>query len=426
MRLASFLYLAAIAVALVMVSACGGGDEPCEGPNGPCTEILPGDNAQEAAQIALIEAEAGDIILFRAGTYHFDRELSLDVDGVTIRGEGMNDTILSFADQVEGAQGVLVTADDFTMEDIAVEDVRGDAVKIEGTDGVTLYRVRVEWTRGPDSRNGAYGLYPVQTRNVLIDGCVAIAASDAGIYVGQSENVIVRNSRAEYNVAGIEIENTNNADVYDNVATNNTGGVLVFNLPGLQLTNGSGTRVFDNEIYDNNTLNFAPAGNIVGKVPTGTGIATIAGHRIEVFGNSIRDNNSVNFAAVSYLVTEIQYDDPEYDPYPDTLYVHDNEFSGGGTEPTGELGFLLVQGLITIQEAPIVVPDLIFDGVVDPDKAASPGVFLPEYNLCFENNGDADFANLDWPNDYANVTTDLAPHTCSHPRLDPVSIPGAP
>ena len=42
---------------------------------------------------------------------------------------------------------------------------------------------------------------------VLVDGVVAIGASDAGIYVGQSRNVVVKNSRAEYNVAGIEIGN---------------------------------------------------------------------------------------------------------------------------------------------------------------------------------------------------------------------------
>ena len=35
-------------------------------------------------------------------------------------------------------------------------------------------------------------LYPVESTNVLIDGCVAIGASDAGIYVGQSQNIIVQ------------------------------------------------------------------------------------------------------------------------------------------------------------------------------------------------------------------------------------------
>ena len=44
------------------------------------------------------------------------------------------------------------------------------------------------------------GLYPVRTRNVLIEDSVAIGASDAGIYVGQSRDVVVRNNRAEYNV----------------------------------------------------------------------------------------------------------------------------------------------------------------------------------------------------------------------------------
>ena len=116
--------------------------------------------------------------------------------------------------------------------------------------------VRVEWTNGPDTDNGAYGLYPVQCENVLIENSVAIAASDAGIYVGQSEHVVVRNSRAEFNVAGIEIENTSFADVYENVATSNTGGILVFNMPNLPKP-GASTRVFKNEVYGNNTANFA-------------------------------------------------------------------------------------------------------------------------------------------------------------------------
>ena len=92
---------------------------------------------------------------------------------------------------------------------------------------------------GPE--NGAYGIYPVQSSHILIDSSVAIGAADAGIYVGQSSQIIVRNSRAEYNVAGIEIENSTFADVYDNVATNNTGGILVFDLPNLEIQGGQGT-----------------------------------------------------------------------------------------------------------------------------------------------------------------------------------------
>jgi len=41
-----------------------------------------------------------------------------------------------------------------------------------------------------------------------MEGNVAIGASDAGLYIGQSNNVIVRNNRAEFNVAGIEISSS--------------------------------------------------------------------------------------------------------------------------------------------------------------------------------------------------------------------------
>ena len=94
--------------------------------------------------------------------------------------------------------------------------------------------------------------------NVLIEECVAIGASDAGIYVGQSDRIVVRNSRAEFNVAGIEIENSTNAEVTGCVATNNTGGILVFDLPGLQVVNGGEVLVHANEVVGNNHPNLRP------------------------------------------------------------------------------------------------------------------------------------------------------------------------
>ena len=70
--------------------------------------------------------------------------------------------------------------------------------------------------------------------------------------------------RAEYNVAGIEIENSTHADVYDNTATHNAGGILVFDLPErLPKVGGHSTRVFRNKVVENDTPNFAAAGNIV-------------------------------------------------------------------------------------------------------------------------------------------------------------------
>ena len=201
-------------------------------------KISPSKNAQDEIQTALILAEPGDRIILASGSFNLMHGLSLDVDNVILEGAGMDKTFLIFDEQKTGAQGLLVTSDNVTLQNFAVINAKGDAIKSKGADKISFLNLKTEWTNGPDSLNGAYGLYPVESTRVLIDGCVAIGASDAGIYVGQSEQIIVRNSRAEYNVAGIEIENSYYADVYNNVTTNNTGGILVFDLPNLPKQGG--------------------------------------------------------------------------------------------------------------------------------------------------------------------------------------------
>ena len=186
---------------------------------------IPPISFEENLQQQLIEAESGDVIEIPSGVHRLTRSLSLNVSGVTIKGAGINSSILSFKDQQQGAEGLLVSADNFTIQDLAIEDTTGDALKVNESNNVVIRNVRTEWTNGPATTNGAYGIYPVQSTNILIDGAVAIGASDAGIYVGQSSQIIVRNSHAESNVAGIEIENSTYADVYNNVAVNNTGGI---------------------------------------------------------------------------------------------------------------------------------------------------------------------------------------------------------
>ena len=267
--------------------------------------ISPGPNAYENLQEAMILMSPGDSILIKSGEYFFEDSLSLDVDNAVIKGEGLNTTILNFKNQKSGAQGILVTSNKVVLRDFAVIDAKGDAIKVIGADGIAMINLRTEWTGGPKSTNGAYGLYPVESKDVYIDGCIAIGASDAGIYVGQSKNIIVKNSQAMYNVAGIEIENSYYADVFNNKAQHNTGGILVFDLPDLPQQGGHHVRVFNNEITNNDTDNFAPEGNIVGEVPRGTGIIVQANSQVEIFQNNIGENDTVNIAVVSYqLETE--------------------------------------------------------------------------------------------------------------------------
>ncbi|NKB34934.1 MAG: hypothetical protein GKR91_17700 [Pseudomonadales bacterium] len=384
--------------------SCGESETPASAP-----EL----SFEESFQVQLIEAQPGDVIEVPAGTHNFTRSLSLTVPGVTIRGAGMDESILSFTNQAQGAEGLLVTADDFIIEDLAIEDTVGDALKVNESTNVTIRRVRTEWTNGPDSENGAYGIYPVQSRNILIDGSVAIGAADAGIYVGQSSQIVVRNSRAEYNVAGIEIENSTFADVYDNVATNNTGGVLVFDLPNLEVQGGQATRVFNNQIYRNNTENFAPEGAIVGNVPPGTGLLVLANDNIEVYENEFWDNGNVNIMIYSFTLGGRTIDDPNYDPFPEQIYIHDNEYRGGGTAPRHR--FLLAWHEV----AQVNTPNIVWGGLVKEGADTSNIV-------CLGSNPTVSFLNLKGGLDPADVSYDPEPHSCTLPRLAPVEldIPG--
>ena len=414
------------AVFAALAAACSGTSEPCQGPSGPCIEIEPSADGDDyvAVETALIEAEPGDVIFLHAGDYHFPLGLSLDVDDVELRGEGSDQTVLSFDGQLDGAQGLLVTADGFTVRDLAVVDTAGDGIKVEGGDRVVFQRVRVEWSGDPGADNGAYGLYPVQCRDVLIEDSFVRGASDAGIYVGQSERILVRGNRVEENVAGIEIENSFDADVEGNTATGNTGGILVFNLPGLQIENGARTRVFGNDVHENNYPNFAPVGNIVGLVPQGTGFAALAAHQVEVFDNRFADNQTVNTGIISYYITQRDWDDDSYDPYSDTIYIHDNEYVGGGEQPSGDLGFLLIAALGTVLDNPIVVPDVVWDGIADPSKMEG-GRLTDAFAICLrDNSDDTSWAYLDAENSFHDVSLDMAAQDCAHPALPAVTLQG--
>jgi parallel beta-helix repeat protein len=313
--------------------------------------IAPGPDAEQRLQTALIEAQPGDTVRLGRGRFELSSGLSLAVDRVTIRGEGENRSILSFDNQRRGAEGLLVTANGVVLRDFAVENTRGDAIKVRDCEGVTFRGVRAEWTRGPHPDNGAYGLYPVNCSNVLIERSIARGASDAGIYVGQSRNIIVRNNLAELNVAGIEIENSFNADVFGNTAQRNTGGVLVFDLPGLPQQGGHSVRVFNNTITGNNTANFAPAGNIVASVPAGTGVLIMANRNVHVFDNEIGDHGTVNVLVTAYRE---RFDDARYNPLPRDIVIRANRFGNAGFAPSGDLAAL--------PQAGVPLADVIWDG----------------------------------------------------------------
>ncbi|WP_137821196.1 parallel beta-helix domain-containing protein [Pseudomonas sp. D(2018)] len=376
---------------------------------------------QKDLQARLIKAKPGTVIEIPAGIWQLDRGLSLKVSGVTLKGAGMDKTILNFKGQKAGAEGLLVDASDFTIEDLALEDSKGDALKVVGGKNIVIRNVRTEWTNGPATENGAYGIYPVQTDNTLIEGAVAIGASDAGIYVGQSRNVVVRNSRAERNVAGIEIENTIGADVYDNVATGNTGGILVFNMPNLQQP-GHGTRIYRNRVEGNNHDNFGHKGTPVASVPAGSGVVINSNDDVEIFDNDIGHHRTANVIVSSYFSTG--YSDlstsEDFDPYPERIAIHGNRFGPAGDSPDHlELKALKLAKFGLNGR----LPDILWDGYVNPVKLVG-GKLPAELGICVDN-GAATLVNVDGPNNFQNISTDMSAHRCKLPPLPEVVLASA-
>jgi parallel beta-helix repeat protein len=321
--------------------------------------VAAGEGAQTRLQEALILAEPGDVVQLGAGRFVLTDGLSLDVKGVTVRGAGMDATVLDFTGQKGAGEGLLVTSDEVTLRDFAVENTKGDGIKSKGADNVVYYRLRVTWTGGPKETNGAYGIYPVASTGVLIDGCKVSGASDAGIYVGQSKAITVRYNYVEQSVAGIEIENSRDALVTGNLVTRNTGGILVFDLPNLPVMGGGNTRIVNNLVVANDTQNFAPKGNIVAGVLRGTGVMIMANDTVDVMDNTLVNNPTAQVMVVAYPKP---FTDKTYNPLPRGVWIVGNTFSGGGDDPQ-------MPGAEQLKAAfGGLLPPILWDGLGDAPK----------------------------------------------------------
>jgi len=387
----------------------------------PARKELTWQSIERDLQLQLIQAKPGEVIELPAGNYMFTKSLIIDgLTDVTIRGAGIDQTIISFENQESGAEGIrAANCINLAFEDFTIRDAKGDNIKVTDTKGIRLSRVKSEWTGEPKEENGAYAFYPVLCKNVIVENCLAIGSSDAGIYVGQSDSVIIRNNEVYFNVAGIESENSRWVEIYGNHAHHNTGGILIFDMPGLTQS-GHTTRVYGNDVISNNYRNFAPEGNVVATVPSGTGVMMMATRAIDVFNNRIIDNRTIGTAIASYVLVEAlgaeagsQLDSANakinvaYDPYPNQINVFDNTYSNKYLIPTFKNDF----GLLFFVKFPFATPDIAIDGIFSKDQP---------FEMCLSNNGDVRFANIDAENDFAGLTKDWKAYDCQRPLLKPI------
>ena len=400
-------------------SSGGGGSGG--GPADACADIdltgcdvslAPSGDDTATLQAALIEGvDAGGTVCLCPGTYTLKNELSVDKLNLTLRGVGASrdDVVLDFEEQVAGDDGLTATSDGFTVEKLSVKNTPGNGIVVTGAENVTFRDLKVFWDAGSVTENGAYAVYPVKCTNVLIEDCEIVGAADAGAYVGQSSNIIVRRNKVYANVAGIEIENSTDAEVYENEAYDNSAGILVFTLPNLEKKDGINCDIHNNQIYDNNRENFAEEGTVVAAVPPGVGVLILSADETHIHDNEITDNNSlgvisVSFSTLGILLPDVD-PDPLTDPDPEGVYIYNNMFTGNGTAPASPLDALEV----------VPLEDVVWDGV---EKTPGSGeVCLSMDPPTFRNiHG---IANLTMPE---NHTTDTTPHECDRTPLEPITL----
>lgn len=370
-------------------------------------------------------AKDGEIIELPAGHFKFSKALILDgKKNVTIKGAGMDKTVLSFREQTEGAEGIRVAnCQNVTLENFTVQDAIGDNIKAIYTDTLTFRGIKTEWTDVPHTELGAYGLYPVICKNVLIENCVALRASDSGLYIGQSENIVIRNNKALENVCGINVENSANVEIYNNESFNNTTGMVILDIPGLTRY-CENVKVHNNKVYGNNLYNFAPAGNVAASNLPSTGIMLWAAKETQIYDNELLDQSFpiliVSFVASYKLTKDKPYvpiaateqarmkvsvkeetslredainekykTDKNYRPYNEDIYIGKNDYSFGALRKKiqSKDGFLFAIGM-GLKDAHVW-----YDGVENPDGGT----------LCMDEKQNIVIADLDFMNDYKNA-----------------------
>lgn len=415
----------------------------------PTPEYLPERNyitdQEDAILTKFLLAKDSSVIEIPEG--HFSISKSIIIDGltnVTIKGQGMEKTVLSFKNQKEGAEGLRITnGKNIILEDLTLEDAAGDVIKAMDCDGLTFRRVTCAATGRMESSNPAYLFYPVLSKNILVENCTAIGASDAGIYVGQSTNVVVRNNHVYYNVAGIESENCGNVKIYGNDVHENVSGILAFDLPGLARY-GKNVEIYENKIYENNIRSFAPKGSIVAGVPSGNGMLIMSSDSIYVHDNEFINNRTMDIAIASYLsavedsndvtpqqastsdnpITQARLNemaaqsaaiaenikkDKDYNAFPRRIMIKNNSYQCDKLFPTVHNEF----GLLLFYSSFMKHANIVWDGLRADDYLMPDGSVKSEYKFCIDEKEGTQFIDADAANDLANLSKDISKHSCN-------------
>jgi parallel beta-helix repeat protein len=314
----------------------------------------------ESIRAAIARAHSGDRIEVMPGTYREGaagdlNALTITTSGIQLVGREEDGRHVVLENAGNQSFGVWVSPADSTGAGPQADDehppcglvgseLNGFSISGFTVRGFAVHGVHLACVNGfsiNDNRaegNGVYGLFPVVSRHGVMTGnTVTDTNSDAAIYVGQSDDVLIAGNLVHDNLLGIEVENSRHCAVIGNEARDNTLGLFVDILPFLERKTQEATLVTFNSVHDNNRPNTASPDDILGVLPSGLGVLMAGGHGTTVIANDVRNNGFTGIAVSSLcLGLALQGNDCsglDIDPDPVNNRIIGNKVLNNGTVP---------------------------------------------------------------------------------------------
>ncbi|PTY36233.1 hypothetical protein BGP77_02670 [Saccharospirillum sp. MSK14-1] len=363
----------------------------------------------------LAAAESGEQIDLPAGQFQFDEAIKLTVTGLTLAGSEDGDTVLSFVGQQTDEASVQLLADGISVRNLRITDARNTGMRVDGVQSATLSAVQVQWQ---DVDAGPRGIVVSDSRRVLLDDITVHGATETGILLRSSAAVVVRQSRVNGSLMGIDVRNSQHSDLHSNVVVDNTQGIRIINAPTETLS-AYAIRLFDNDIMRNNKDNTAAEASELAELWRGIGVQIAGGDAIEVYGNRMAENDTADIYVRTVMIDDATQQPSVLDPYPESIYVHDNQYGDSGMQPDG---FKLKWLRWTLFGFGGRLPPVIWDGQLDRTKQINDLTPI-HLRLCVPED-ESPVLNLDQANGFANPQVEPNWHQCRLPSLPGVTING--
>ncbi len=282
----------------------------------------------ESIQSAVDQAQPGDLVEVQPGVYQ--ESILVHTGNLTLQGlpdAGGQWPVLD--GQGQKANAVTDTADFFTIAGFQIRNYTGNGVVAQNAYGSAFLDLVI-------TDPGQYGVFPALDTHVVIRRVKVTGARDAGIYVGQSRDILVADNEAYHNNSGIEIESSLDSTVRNNYVHDNTLGMLVWISPEKDevARDGQNASLVNNRIENNNSVSIASEAFLQG-LPPGIGILVLMADRTEIAQNTITGNHSAGVAIAAAPTVFSGTDKFTIPLVPQGNWLHDNQYSGNGAQPAG-------------------------------------------------------------------------------------------